>query len=479
MKARFPRTIVPAILSAAIIALSSAAGAQSRIDLLKGAKAEGEAPVKIVFEVKDPGKFAALEYRGHAGVRLNGKALQGPLSGMNYRTIPALSPALLKKGKNTLTVPGGRPALVGLLPEALAFQSGPVLGAAGTDYFTVACRTNMSAEVTLTVVPAKSDLLARRRKIVSRAAVYHAFRVEKLRAGRPYGYTLEAAVGGKKVRVKTKLFTVRTPAARGELVFVAAGDNRNNPSAWGAVASAVAKVRPAFFLHSGDMVGAGRNDWEWDPQFFRPAAQLLATVPTFAAIGNHEQNAPIFLRMLPSPNGKKNWAQQIGSVLLIGIDTADKWQAGGTLAKWLEETLAKSKAKFIFLIGHHPPWTSGPHGALNAQGRPNERPIRLGQDVIMPLLKKYGATAMLSGHDHFYERSEPRDGVTVIITGGGGAPLYNKSSNAAKQNPYGKVFAKKHHLCIFSIKGNTCTMKVLTLAGEVIDKRTWKARQGR
>jgi hypothetical protein len=211
--------------------------------------------------------------------------------------------------------------------------------------------------------------------------------------------------------------------------------------------------------------------------FFGPAKDPLATIPTFAAIGNHEQNSPLFLRMLPTPNGKKNWSQQIGPVLLIGIDGSMDWNTGSKLAKWLDETLAGSKAKFIFLLNHYPAWTSSRHGGLNGQGRPNERPIRLGQDVIMPLLRKYGATAMISGHDHIYERSEPPDGVTVIITGGAGAPLYEKSSRADKQNPHSKVLARAHHFCLFSVKGNTCSMKAVTVDGKVIDTRTWKARK--
>ena len=37
-------------------------------------------------------------------------------------------------------------------------------------------------------------------------------------------------------------------------------------------------------------------------------------------------------------------------------------------------------------------------------------------------MKKYHATAFISGHDHDYERSEPPGGVTVIVSGGARAP---------------------------------------------------------
>jgi hypothetical protein len=95
----------------------------------------------------------------------------------------------------------------------------------------------------------------------------------------------------------------------------------------------------------------------------------------------------------------------------------------------------------------------------------------------MPLLEKYNATAMFAGHDHFYERSEPEGGVTAFVTGGAGAPLRNKAKDAAKQNPYSKVFEKRLHYCLITVGEDSCTLEALTPEGEVLDTRTWKARK--
>jgi len=94
----------------------------------------------------------------------------------------------------------------------------------------------------------------------------------------------------------------------------------------------------------------------------------------------------------------------------------------------------------------------------------------------MPLLKKYNATAMFAGHDHCYERSEPEEGVTMIISGGAGAPTYGKSKDAEKQNPYSKVFARQRHYCLLTVDGDVCTMKVFRPNGTMIDTRSWTAR---
>ena len=101
------------------------------------------------------------------------------------------------------------------------------------------------------------------------------------------------------------------------------------------------------------------------------------------------------------------------------------------------------------------------------------------QKVIMPLLARYRATAMIAGHDHNYERNEPppNQGVTSITSGGAGAPLRPKSNRAAAANPYSKVFSPVLHYCVFDVSDNVCEMKVYGLDGKVIDQKTFAARE--
>jgi hypothetical protein len=106
----------------------------------------------------------------------------------------------------------------------------------------------------------------------------------------------------------------------------------------------------------------------------------------------------------------------------------------------------------------------------------HERTSLEARDNILPLMKKYGATAFIAGHDHDYERSEPPDGVTVIVSGGAGAPLYPKVP-IPFQNPHSKVFAMTHHFCFFTINGDRCAIQALTPEGKLLDSRTWPARR--
>jgi hypothetical protein len=279
--------------------------------------------------------------------------------------------------------------------------------------------------------------------------------------------------------VTTGPFTVRTFPTKAPFTFAILGDSRTYPDKWKKVADATLAAKPAFSLFVGDMITNGRVDKMWDDEYFHPAKDFLATIPYFSVIGNHEGNCPLFPLMFQTPqeNGSKNWSQQIGPLLLIGIDGSMDWSHGSKLERWLENTLAKSKAKFIFVGSHYPAWTSGGHGSLNEEKRPKEKPIKDAQDTIMPLLKKYNAAAMFAGHDHFYERNEPDNGVTMIVTGGAGAPLRDKTKYAAKQNPYSVVFKKQLHFCLISVENDKCTMKVLNPQGEVLDTRSWNARK--
>ena len=453
---------------------------------------------ELVLEAPDPARFVALRIgKPHAltDLTLNGKPVPMPIEGMLYDRLPGVPPDLLREGENELrgvftvqvqqrtdkttgkaylepaSVAGPKVSVHGQLAAALALQTGPILGHAGTDFFTVTCRTNMPAAMVLLID-------GRPKSLASKAGLMHAWRIDGLTPDTAYRYQVVAILpGAAPVTRRSGPHTVRTMPTGDKLCFVALGDARTHPKDWALVAAAVVGQKPAFSVFVGDMVTHGRYDDQWDTQYVGPAKEYFATIPYYAVIGNHERNAPVFLKLFQTPNGTKNWSQRIGPALLIGTDGEMDWSEGGELVKWLEGLLAATDAKFVFLATHYPAWSSGSHGRLGADGLPREKTVRTARTVIMPLLKKYNVTAFLAGHDHFYERSEPPDGVSHIIIGGAGAPLRDRVANPEKQNPHGKVFAKALHYCLFTIDGDTCTLKALTPAGSVIDERTWKARR--
>ena len=114
------------------------------------------------------------------------------------------------------------------------------------------------------------------------------------------------------------------------------GDSRTNPQDWGKVSGAANGRNPQLVVISGDLVAAGKDDVSWDREFFGPGKDLLSRVPTYAVIGNHEQNSPLFDEMFQTPgegNKQRNWFQQVGGMLLIGIDGAQDWEAESANAR--------------------------------------------------------------------------------------------------------------------------------------------------
>jgi hypothetical protein len=436
----------------------------------------GPVRARWVFSIAAAKAWSSLTLQSSQSVEscvVNGTRIIPPVRGMRYATLPGISPHLLRAGSNTLEMEFSiakqskkKPALpaVALIPLTIAdldFQTEPVLGDAGSDYFTVGCRTNMPAKVTLGVAGKHWE---------SPEGLIHSFRATELQAGTVQYYTLTARVSGSGAKKQIGPFHVSTfPIPGRPLRFVAMGDSRTYPKDWARVANAVVQKNPAFVVFGGDMVADGREDRLWDAEFFGAAKRYFASIPTFYVIGNHEEGSPLLGRLVPV-EGRDYWKATAGGALFIGIDGAQDWSAASKNVKWLDTTLKASRESFIFVCSHYPPWSSGAHGAMR------ERTSIEGRDNILPLMKKYHATAFIAGHDHDYERSEPPGGVTVIVSGGAGAPLYPKVPNPW-QNPHSKVFEWKHHFCLFTIDGNQCMMQALTPEGKVLDSRIWPARQ--
>ena len=453
---------------------------------LKTLEARGSTKVfaRATFTLDDPAAVGGLfvvrdRNLEHSSFTLNGKPLTGLLKRMIYVVIPADPAEHLVKGTNVLVVSGQfrhrgkkpagvrlKPQLRLLPPKVVGIQTGPALGAIGADFFTVTCRTNMPAVVTVTAKVGQKETSAE-----SKRGFYHRLRVALPAGIKTFTYTATSRCGSAE---KTDgPFTVKVPGADGTLRLAAAGDSRSHPDRWKSVAAAILKAEPDLLLFSGDLVGHGRWDHAWDVEFFGPARELLATVPLYPVLGNHDHHAAAFFELFytPSEDGRAaNWSQTIAGVQMVGIDGDTDWTK---LAPWLDKTLkADSPAKFIFLLTHYPAWSSSNHGLRPDGGMGSSR------KVVMPRLAKVRATALIAGHDHCYERLEPPPGkgVTCIVTGGAGAPTYGKRG-PTRGSDYSKAFRAKLHYCIFDIKGDTCEMKVYDLEDKIIDQKTFKARQ--
>jgi len=133
----------------------------------------------------------------------------------------------------------------------------------------------------------------------------------------------------------------------------------------------------------------------------------------FPALGNHDwetSRAAPYLDYFTLPGNERYYEVRWGAVHLFILDSDPREPDGITVnsrqARWLRERLQATDAPWRLVVLHHPPYSSGLHGSTPALQWP---------------FGEWGATAVLAGHDHVYERIE-RDGLLYFVNGLGGHP---------------------------------------------------------
>ncbi|MBN2108665.1 MAG: metallophosphoesterase, partial [Deltaproteobacteria bacterium] len=106
---------------------------------------------------------------------------------------------------------------------------------------------------------------------------------------------------------------------------------------------------------------------------------------------------------------EKRW----GPVHLFALNSdqsePDGYDKASKQAQWLKARLAASTAPWKVVYFHHAPYSS----CLSHGSKPS----------MQWSFKEWGASAVLSGHDHTYERIII-NGLPYFVNGAGGAPLY-------------------------------------------------------
>ncbi|MBI5940864.1 MAG: metallophosphoesterase [Caulobacterales bacterium] len=413
--------------------------------------------------------------------RLNGQQLPLPLPGLWYEAIPAIPATLFRQGRNVLELEWpeevtaahlakqGRLAIalaatLGVEP-ALGIESGPVLGQAGSDHATLACRTSR---------PALVELVISGQRLRSGPGHHHAFRIGGLLPDTVYPYALTATDPTDGSQVACPEQALRTfPAGPAAYRFVVFGDTQANPGPWRQIALAALAERPLFSVFVGDLTDNGLESERWNREFFTPAAELLATVPSYVVLGNHEYGSPLVPRLFPAPDGRTNWQQRIGPLTLIGIDGGARggsaWSEPGPERTWLEDTLA-ARGGLRFLVTHYPPLSSGHHYRRSLTAPPGDLdvPTRVAREALLPLLRRAGLDAVLCGHEHFYQRLEPEGGPSIIVTVAGA-----RMGRATAEVPGIKVTSERWHYLLMEVTSEHCVMTAKAVDGTVLDRREW------
>ncbi len=135
---------------------------------------------------------------------------------------------------------------------------------------------------------------------------------------------------------------------------------------------------------------------------------------------------------------------------------------------WLEKDLKKARdlgIKHIFIFGHQPIFPISEKDIIDYSNHASDKlknDIKYRRKKIWSIFTKYNVDAAFFGHEHNYSRTIIKH-TWQIITGGAGAPLYD---NLRKDLPWSnnvKVFRKRYHYCVITVKGDKVFINVYGL----------------
>ncbi|MEQ1911289.1 MAG: metallophosphoesterase, partial [Vicinamibacterales bacterium] len=211
-----------------------------------------------------------------------------------------------------------------------------------------------------------------------------------------------------------------------------------------------------FIVQSGDAVANGRFGRQWNVSFTPLIERLIQQggAPYFFAVGNHDVGTSTNLDDERRKIGLRNtsaamsrlWPAEDSAERLTGYATytfaygqlffivLDSNLAGDARQlAWVSAQLSKldrQRYPHVIAVFHHPPLTSGQHGGATIE--PQTAAVRR---LYMPLFRQHHVRLVITGHDHLYdhfvEHYEDAGGtyrMDLVVTGGGGAPIYTYSS---------------------------------------------------
>jgi len=250
--------------------------------------------------------------------------------------------------------------------------------------------------------------------------------------------------------------------------FVTYGDSRfhdpkdteaANPPVRQALVQAIAQTHPAFISFGGDIVynGYDKNDWKvWDTE---TAVWRANNIPVYPALGNHDLHGDEkvalanYFERFPDLKNSRYYSVRAANTLLLVMDSALD-ETAGAQGQWLTQKLdhVTGDVDFVFLVFHHPPYTSSSDAKTFGGGHSARSPEQNLAKMLEARQKNLRARIIVfSGHVHNYERHE-HGGVTYFVTGGAGAHAY--PIERAKDDPFQSKEVNYHYLQVEVDRGS-------------------------
>jgi len=253
---------------------------------------------------------------------------------------------------------------------------------------------------------------------------------------------------------------------RDSVKFLIIGDSGTGDRAQFEVAARIAEKHKAFAFDRAIMLGDnlyGReNAAAYRNKFERPYAPLLeAGVKFYASLGNHDDPAQRFYAQF-NMDRKHYYTHGTDDVRFFALDST--YMSPDQL-KWLEEELRRSTDKWKIAYMHHPMYSSGlRHGSTPAL-----------RTALEPLFLKHGVDVVFAGHDHFYERLRPQNGIAYFVQGG--AAKLRKGNIRKNSTITANGFDTDRSFTVAEIVGDQMYVETISRTGMLVDSAVITRRE--
>ena len=260
------------------------------------------------------------------------------------------------------------------------------------------------------------------------------------------------------------------PNALTSVKFAVIGDSGRGTPEQHAVADQMVRFRRtfkfAFVLMLGDNIYEGpATPEDYRLKFEEPYQELLgAGVRFFASLGNHDDPRQVDYTPF-NMDGERYYSFAPPEDPLTRLTTRveffalDSTNLDSVQVRWLDERLEASNARWKIVFLHHPLYTSGRY-------RNTSRAHRL---ALEPVLTRRGVSAVFSGHEHIYQRSDLQNGIQYFVSGGAGS-LRRGDGVAA---PYvARSYSEDYHFMLVEIEDDALHFQAIARSGETIDAGT-------
>jgi 3',5'-cyclic AMP phosphodiesterase CpdA len=258
------------------------------------------------------------------------------------------------------------------------------------------------------------------------------------------------------------------PNKRGSVKFAVIGDSGRGDQAQREVAQQMIAWRERFrfdlVLMLGDNIYDSHTPADYVAKFEAPYAALLDDDVTFqAAIGNHDDPAQIRYEKF-NMGGQRYYSFRRSEISIEGgvagagvrFYALDSRSLDPEQLTWLRKGLKESGSRWKIVFFHHPIYTSGRYGS-------GARSLRA---ALEPILVEGDADVVLSGHEHFYERTVPQRGILYFVSGAAGSL---RRGDIRPTPLTARGFDTDYSFMLMEAAGDELYFQAISRAGQTID----------